>query len=57
MPAYRTKTTKDNKRKKVKKGTSLDGSRKIKITTNKKTGKTKKVVKNKETKVKTKVKY
>jgi len=50
MPDYRKKTTKDNKRKKVVKGTSLDGSSKMKKTTNKKTGQTK-------TKVKTKYKY
>jgi hypothetical protein len=40
MPVYRKKTTKENKRKKVVKGESLNGKSKFKTVTNKKTGTT-----------------
>ena len=54
MPAYKTKTTKDNKRKKVVKGKSVTGSSKFKSVTNKKTGTTVKTTKSGKGKNKTK---
>jgi hypothetical protein len=54
MPAYKTKTTKDNKRKKVVKGKSVTGSSKFKSVTNKKTGLTTKTTKSGKGKNKTK---
>lgn len=54
MPAYKTKTTKDNKRKKVVKGKSVAGSSKFKSVTNKKTGLTTKTTKSGKGKNKTK---
>ena len=54
MPLYKTKTTKDNKRKKVVKGKSVTGSSKFKSVTNKKTGTTVKTTKSGKGKNKTK---